>query len=276
MIKLAYLILAQRCPTHLIRLVDRLEDGQSWFFIHWDLKAAKGTREELWAKLSRRKNLRFVNPQVCVSRDFSWVEGTLAGIRAVLESQVAFDYVALLSGEDYPIRSKARILAHLEAKNGQELLPHFSLVAKNRWDDQGIDSFSRLRHPHLRLGRLNLRLRITRRFPEGMEPFGGSKWWCLTLDCIRYIEEYVRLNPEYSRYFRRVYSPEEIFFHTLILNSKFRNRVMNEGWDHESRGPLGLEDFDTLARSSALFARRFDDSKSLAILDRIDRELLIW
>ncbi len=276
MIKLAYLILADRCPTHLIRLVDRLEDGQSWFFIHWDLKAAKGTREELWTKLSRRKNLRFVDPRACVSRDFSWIEGTLAGIRSVLESQVPFDYVALLSGEDYPIRSRARILAHLDSKNGQELIPHFSLAAKNLWDHQGIDSFSRLRHPHLKWGRLNLRLRVARRFPEGFEPFGGTKWWCLTLDCLKYIEEYVRLNPEYSRYFKRVYSPEEIFFQTLILNSRFRNRVMNEGLDHDSRELIGLEDFDALTGSSALFARRFDDSNSLALLDRIDRELLIW
>jgi hypothetical protein len=64
------------------------------------------------------------------------------------------------------------------------------------------------------------------------------------------------------------------------MSSPLRDRVVNEAVHHiEWVGgahprTFGVADFDRLASSGKLFARKFDADRDSAILDRIDRELL--
>jgi hypothetical protein len=76
--------------------------------------------------------------------------------------------------------------------------------------------------------------------------------------------------------------PDEIFFQTIILNSSFARRAVNDNlryieWkDPDAGSPaiLRKSDFQKLASSSKLFARKFDMTVDTEVLDFIDREII--
>jgi hypothetical protein len=84
------------------------------------------------------------------------------------------------------------------------------------------------------------------------------------------------------RFFRYVDVPDEIFFHTIVLNSPLRDTVVNDDLRYlEWREPelaggpalLGESDFDKIMSSGDLFARKFDITVDPDILDMIDAQI---
>jgi hypothetical protein len=72
-----------------------------------------------------------------------------------------------------------------------------------------------------------------------------------------------------------------MFFQTIIINSSFRDRVVNDNlrsidWSEGGNNPRvwRKEDLETLRLSNALIARKFDLNVDPEILDLIDVELL--
>ena len=87
-------------------------------------------------------------------------------------------------------------------------------------------------------------------------------------------------NVTFLRFFRHVDVPDECIFHTILVNSPLRESLVNDDLRYVdwTRTPLpailGVQDLDALARSSKLFARKFDQRVDAEILDLIDARLL--
>lgn len=121
-----------------------------------------------------------------------------------------------------------------------------------------------------------------RNFPEGFTPYRGSAYWCFPKDCVEYIYDFVKKNQSFVNYFRYVDGPDEMFFQTILLNSPLKERIVNDNLffiDFENPNPTRPRvfetcDFDRLVHSPQLFARKFDATRDVEILDRIDREVL--
>jgi len=92
-------------------------------------------------------------------------------------------------------------------------------------------------------------------------------WWCLTRECIIYVDRFIRENPAYKRYFRTVFIPDESFFQSIVSNSPFKTGIVSDDLryaDWENPNPLyprTLEtaDFKKLVLSPKLLARKFDE-----------------
>ncbi len=120
---------------------------------------------------------------------------------------------------------------------------------------------------------------VRRRIPAGLEPYGGSAYWCLSRRAVDYVHQFVREYPRYVRFFRTVYVPDELFFHTILLNSPLRDEVIGDDlrhivWEDHGVAVLGPGHLDQLAGSSKLFARKFDIERDPEILDLLDQRLL--
>lgn len=84
--------------------------------------------------------------------------------------------------------------------------------------------------------------------------------------------EYAGSHSAFTNFFKRTLVPDELFFHSIIMNSPFSNNVVNDclrfiDWDVSKDRPHTLlsNDFDRLMQSPALFARKFDnESQDLA------------
>ena len=277
---IAYIISAYTLPDQLIRLVQRLDWKGSSFFIHIDKKTDDAIFRRLSTALSTRPNVHFLSRHRCEYGGFGHVRATIKGIIALLRSGLPFDYTVLLTGQDYPIKSNAQIEEFFARQNGRSFVEYFPLPHAG-WTHGGLD---RLQFRHYRFLGRHYRLRrptgatFDERFPS-LRLFGGSAYWCLSRECTEYVHKFFCKEAAYTHFFRYVDAPDEIFFHTIILNSPLRERVVNDDlrfleWRNPAvaSGPaiLTAQDFEKVAKSPKLFARKFDITKDAEILDMID------
>jgi hypothetical protein len=281
--RVAYIISAYKLPDQLIRLVRRLSTDSAGFFLHVDKKTNASIYQAMLNGVRDVPGVHFLQRHTCWWGGFGHVAATVEGLHMISRTGQSFDYVILLTGQDYPIKTNTYIDEFLHEHHETPFMEYFALPTQS-WTNGGLD---RIRSWHFRWKRYlrvtpDARLPLKRRVPGGLKPFGGSSYWCLPRDCIEYICRFVDSHPSYTRFFKYVDVPDELYFQTIVLNSPFRTRVVNDDlrytrWnDPESASPavLGMDDLANLRRSTKLFARKFDTAKDRAILDAIDRSIL--
>jgi hypothetical protein len=281
---IAYLILAHKNPEQLIRLIRRLEDKETSFFIHLDQKSGKKIYSQLVNELSDISQLYFLKRYRCYWGGFDIVNATIEGIKTIFETQIDFDYVFLISGQDYLIKPKTEIKIFINQNKGQEFIESFSLYSQNRWSNcEGeYQALNRVQYWYFRYRSRYICWKRKRKFPLDFEPHGGSQWWCLSRECLEYINNFIPNHPEFVNYFKYVFIPDEVFFQTIIANSPFRDKIANDDvryadWGNPNPFPPAVLDksyFEILKKSPKLFARKFDIKRDSEILDLIDREIL--
>ena len=117
------------------------------------------------------------------------------------------DYVILLSGQDYPLKTPEAIAAFLTQHRGTEFLDARQLPDYT-WNCHGaLDRFG------------------GQPLPSGMEPFGGEAWWALSGECATYVKGVANGDRDLIRLFDGVGIPTEHFFQTIVANSPFRDRI---------------------------------------------------
>jgi hypothetical protein len=280
-VNLAYIVSAYKLPEQLVRLVRKLNGEGTHFFIHVDRKTPDGVYGRMEAPLSSLPNVHFLSRHRSYYGGFGHVAATVKGLRELFRRRLPFDYVTLLTGQDYPIVSPQQIDQFFRQHDGQSFIEYFPLPHAE-WTHGGIDRFS---YWHVRLRRTYVRVPgrssdFSGRFPR-LRLFGGSSYWCLSRECIEYVYRFLQQQRSYERFFRYVDVPEEMFFHTIILNSPLQESVVNDDlrylqWRNPETagGPaiLGADDFGKIIASSKLFARKFDVTQDAEILDMIDKE----
>jgi hypothetical protein len=215
-----YLILAHDNFRHLDRLIEALHDTESRFFIHIDRKTAAN-----YHTLSAQVDVLTGQSRVKVNwGSFGMIQATINLMQQAALARPA-DYYILLSGADYPIRSRA-FLQHV-LSSGHEFinilpapLPHKPL---SRFEHVYFDYNRRRRSVVSSLMTLLEKtlaaLRITRTIP--FQLYAGSQWFALTGPCVDHILRTLDTDKSYVRFFRYALIPDEAFFHTIIGNSAF-------------------------------------------------------
>ena len=308
---LAYIITAHKSPHQLVRLVERLNTEGATFLIHVEKKTDAATYGCMVEGLRHLPNVQFLRKRYASHPQclFGVVQATIDGINAIFEQGITADYVINLSGEDYPIKPNREIKRILQQGRGRSFVTHFPLpfegVHRSGWTIS--QRLNRIQYWHvilfnhyfrlpLRRGQysgvfsltrsllglaINLFLPKKRQFPAGFVPYGGWAWWCLAKEHAEYIHRFAKTNCAFVRFFRYVDAPDEIIFHTILLNSPFKDRIIDDDlryidWSTGGRHPkiLGKEDFEKLARAPKLFARKFDASVDGDVLDLIDEHIL--
>jgi hypothetical protein len=281
--KIAYIVSAYKNPDQVVRLIRRLDADHVQFYVHVDKKTTDEEYSRIVEPLRALANVDFLERHRCYWSGFGHVRATLKGIEAGIRSGVDFDYAVLLTGQDYPIATNAQIAEFLRSSDGSSFMAHFPLPT-DEWEGGGLARIDRW-HVGIRSRRYVVtprpRLGLRRRFPFGLQPFGGSAYWCLSWRCVQYVDRFVRRNPSFVRFFRSVEVPDEIFFQTILMNSPLRDSVVDDDlryvewrhWNDARPAALGKQDLARIMGSGKLFARKFDVEQDAAILDLIDEAL---
>lgn len=125
-VKIAYIILAHKLPDQLVRLVKKLNTGDTSFFIHVDKKSSYETYKRIADSLSVYKNVTFIKRYKTEWGQVSCIKAQLEGIEALLAGGNEFDYAINLSGQDYPIKSNNYIQKILRESSSASYLNYFS------------------------------------------------------------------------------------------------------------------------------------------------------
>lgn len=277
--KIAYIILAHRDPELLKKTINKLKDDNSEFFIHIDLKSNVSRFENL----KETSSVHIVKDRV----DVKW--GSITIVQAVLNSikeallDKEINYFYILSGQDYPIKSKREIYDF--ALKNKTYLKYFTLPT-NRWKGGGIHRYKRF---HFIISRNRYLRRIVniinfflprRKIPHNHIPYGGDFWCGLNIDSAKYILNFIDKEKKYINFFRYTYLADEIFFQTVLLNSNdiIKENIVNEkityvDWSVKPTPPktLCLEDFEIIKNSKYLFARKLDSKHSKELIQLIDK-----
>lgn len=277
-VRIAYIISAYRYPHLLVRLVRRLHTPHTSFVIHVDKKSAETVHRCIKEGLVGMPAVHFLDSHVCYWGGFGHVRATLKAIEHIVVRKIPCDFAVLLTGQDYPVKSNADIGAFFATNQSVGFINYYPLP-KEDWELGGVE---RVRSWHFRPFGWHIRIPGKRSVPNGLQPYGGSSYWCLPRCCVAYIYKFIKQHPGFVRFFEHVDVPDELFFQTILLNSPEREHIVNDNlryiqWKDESAaGPsvLTTADFEELVHSSKLFARKFDATVDEEILDMIDKQIL--
>lgn len=283
--KLTYLILAHNHPEQLERMIEVLNHKNAEFIIHVDKKS--DIKEFLTSKLLTFKNVVFLKKRLPVYwGGYNMVAATLNLMKAALRHNKK-GYLILLSGHDFPIKPAEHIYDLLSFNYGNEYVEYFSLPS-NEWSmNGGIDRIAYYWFldklgvdESMDLFSLQKNASKTRRYFQNFTPYGGSQWWTLTCECADYILRFINRNTLYKQYYELTFIPDEMFFHSIILNSPFKENVQNDNlryidWKTGPETPriLTSDDLNTLFGSDKLWARKFDINRDSLLLDQIEEKL---
>lgn len=298
-----YLILAHKNPLQLGRMIERLDDGASKFFIHLDAK----TPIEPFTACLEGAHIRFIEPRErCVWGDFSIVRATIHLMEAASKEQGIF---ILMSGQDYPIQSQGYINAFLESNKGfdfieiepleekwkpkmvKDKLEHYHILHSEERGHSNCYApfahcsvFQKLRTlTHLLKGRLSRKnFRLLCSLPKRVAPFerqyAGSQFWAFSERTFYAVLHYIREHKAaLEGYYKYTSSPDEIYFHSVLMDLvakdstiKLKEQITYVNYFRKNNVFI-TEDFDKLTSAKGkLFARKFDTEVDTEILDKLD------
>lgn len=276
--RIAYLILAHRLPDQIVRLVRRLHTPSALFLVHLCARADQAVYAAARSGLAELENVVFIRRHRLYWGGFGHVRATIEGLDELYTRATHFDYAVLLTGQDYPIKPVSAIERTLAEGGGRSFMAYDRLPGG--WAD-GMDRFTSWHERRIGVPRgWHLKLPMGRQVPLGLVPYGGSSYWWLSREAVDYVRGFIAEHPGFYRFFRHVDVPDEMIFHTILMNSPLRESIVNDDLRHVdwTRQPLpailGVGDFDMLQRSPKLMARKFDSRVDAEILDMIDDGLL--
>ena len=295
--KIIFCISAYRDPAHFGRLIGTLSRLPCEFRVHVDARVDQAPFEAQAAGLGAR--CRFIEPRVPVHwGGFSQVLYQAALLRAACAATGPADRVFFLSGADYPICSASEMLERIERRGdllcGAPIHRNSPGRAADRYrltnvrdTDLGARFLNRAVIAAVREGsRLVAGLRDRRLTVNGAEwqIYVGSSYFCLSADTARHALAQIDAHPHVLEYFRYCFVPEEMIWHTILMNSPYRDRFPVKEWANwlaslsethyfyykEHISVIDLENVGDAIASGKLFARKFATGRSDAALACLD------
>ena len=272
--KIAHFILAHKSPEQIELLIKALDHPDFYFFIHLDKKKDITP----FKYLEDNVKVFFIKNRVKFYRaDFSGIQATLNGFEEI--NKMNFDYINLISGQDFPIKSAEYIYNYIKQREGTEFVSCESVATE--W----TESIPRIYNYHFqhwqfrgkyKIGMLLTKLLPRRKFPLNYEVVGRSQWLTITGKAVSYILDFVKREPSVPRYFKYCWGADEYIFATILFNSHFKEKIANnlvyvdwEGSTDSHPKTLTTEDYLKLEKSPMLFARKFDIDKDKKIISKV-------
>lgn len=286
--KIAYLLLCHKNPEQIRMLLNQLNDSNVEFFMHIDKKSNMNCEE-----FYDFSNLSFVDYADRV--DIQWatnsmIRATCELLRILFESKTKFDYVVLLSGQDFPIKSKEEITQFLNVNMGSnfiEILDHDDKMY-SRYNKRSLLYYPNFLQKNCSVSKIFKKLYIffsggyfhtfsifKRKNNKKINFEYGSQWWGLSYECLLWIYNYLNKNPEFIDFFDHSLTPDECVFQTLFMMSPYKDTRKDKltylEWSSNRNNPRILieKDFCLLKKQNFLFARKFDIVIDKKIIEKL-------
>ncbi len=278
--RIAHLLITYTDPLLTEKMIRKMEHPQFDFYIHVDKKM--DITSHLF--LAKMPNVYLIKDRVdVVWGGYNTVEATLRSVKEIFSKGIEYDYIHLMSGQDYPIKPAWFIYNFFEENKGKEFTEY------EHFDDWADESYPRIREYHLTNYKFPGRYYVqwlmnkclpVRKSPIPMTFYGSSMFWAFTTDCLKYILSFLEHNPRFKRFIELTWGCDEFMFQTIVLNSPFKESVVNNNLlylDRVKGAPhpnvLTINHLSHIQISDKLFARKFDMARDKDILNSIDQYL---
>jgi hypothetical protein len=269
--RVVYALLTHNLPEQTARLVDVLvREGDGFVVVHHDY-----SKSDLSLPAHER---------VHVIRDFVPVtRGGLSQVHACLRAldwprrHLDYDWIVLLSGQDYPVRPLPAIEQALAAATVAGFVRHRSPEdTRAMCEERYLRRWYSVRRPFRRRRRWTFSRPYNLVFDDRFRCYKASEWWMLSRDVLDHVHEFLARTPRYWKQYERSFIPCESFLQTVVLNGPFRIAAENHRYVRwpapGARHPavLTVAQYDDILTSDAWFARKVNPRVCPELIDRLD------
>lgn len=236
--------------------------------IHVDRRIKREEYEALRASLSDLWNVRLMARYACEWGQWSLVAASQAASELLLREFASVRHIYLSSGACLPLRPVEELREFLDERPRTDFIESVTTedvdwtvggLAAERFELRFPFSWKRQRFLFDRAVEIQRKLNYTRPLPEGIDPHLGSQWWCLTRQTLSAILQDPR-RPEFDRYFRQVWIPDESYYQTLARRyaTAIESRSLTLAkFDFQGKPHVFYDDhLDLLQRSDCFMARK--------------------
>jgi hypothetical protein len=282
--KVAFLITAYKNPEQIDQFIKLWENPNFHFYIHLDKKIDIN----IFSFLTKRLNVKFISNRILVRwATFSTAESVLVSLKEILAERGDYDYINLMSGQDFPLMRATDFIEFLNINRGNQYINCFPYDLQTDWwsrNESRVNTYN-FQDWHFP-GKYKIQyifnlLFKKRPHPKGFVLAGNSNWFCLTADCVAYMLKTLDETKGLKKFFKYVWGADEFIFSTLAYNSPFRSKIKDNLvymlWPvHGEAHPVTfrINDFDSIMGSGKVFARKFDNKVDDEILKKLESELL--
>ena len=289
--KILYGILCHKNLEQVMELIKTF-DEEDYVVIHID----KNTSFQYYGKLKKicekKKNIFVLEDRVKVYWGHeNIVKATVKIINfAIKIKKLKFDYMTLLTGQDFLVKTNIYIKEYLE-DNKYEFLNLWGKLPISIWEKNEervftyvftkffFRTYDKLELKNLKNVKFVLKKIVNKIFYDilsfkikkdyaikwfkknNYELYCGSQMWTLSYQCLNYILDFIERNPQYLKAFNFSFGSDEIFFHTIIMNSSFKENVLNHLHYIEYgniKNLVTMKAKEQWNKKNILYARKFD------------------
>lgn len=278
--RVAHLILTYTDPVQTERMIKAMWHQDFDFYIHLDKKF--DIAPHLY--LADIPNVYFIKNRIDVRwSGFSTITAEFESIKEVLATGKKYSFLNLMSGQDYPIKPAQEIADFFEQNVGNEFLSYKDF--NKDWPEGLIRIQNYYLSDYNFTGKYSLERWLSKflppkTVPNQMRPYGKSMFWMLSPKVALHVVNTVEKDAKLRRFFKLSWASDEFVFQTIIMNSRFRDKVINENyryidWSGGGASPKDLDatDFEFMINSGMLFARKVNAEVSGDLLDQIDNTI---
>lgn len=217
-------------------------------------------------------------------------------LKSVIDSKINYDFVWLISGQDYLIKPISYITEYLNKNKGKcfiDIIPqdnksytqfdkrndlyHFDFMISRRIFSRIIKNIY-----YIVTGGKGRTYKIFKRKSVFSKCYHGSSWWCIPYDYAKKIYDIVCTDKKITKFFSHSINPDESMFQTLIMqvakDKEISSNLLYVDWSTMKSSPkiLTIDDKEQILSigEDILIARKFDIEINSEILDIIDKEIL--
>lgn len=285
-LRTAFILQIHNNPEQVNLFIQQLiSEDQADVYVHIDKKSF----HQLSGKILDHPNVKVLEQSIdCEWGDISQIDTALLLIKEVLASQKQYDYVCLRSGQDLLVRegfkdflteNKGKIFIRLKDMSRESLgfmKMRFPKVTRKRYTSAHPFRVYRRMLIALYGKGINLSPNLNT-WRKEYSFYKGSQWFTIPYDVAAYMIDFLEKNEWYYRYFKNTLVPDESFFHTLIMNSPYKDQVVSENlyfleWgkqlkDRNSPQYLTMDEVSLIEESNQFFARKFDQTIDSEIIE---------
>jgi hypothetical protein len=278
--RVANVIVAHKNPDQLHALVSQFPPELYEHWIHLDQRANLGDYKQVLSLpnvrlAARRRKVAWAG--------VSFIEVTMDMFREVASSGEKFMYVNLMSGLDFPIKSTDEFYQFLKESKTAKKNQFFHITdvhgewpAAFRYEKIHFNEWTKMRGRYFTERLVNAFVPRRQYYYGKMVPYGRSAWFTATWEFVEYAINFFDENPDYLRFLRTVWCPDELVFSSLVMHSPFRDAVAPGNlrmidWSEGKANPKVFRtgDFERLIKSDCYLARKFDAEIDSEIIARL-------
>jgi hypothetical protein len=276
--KVAHIILVHNKPDQLKRLLHALSHDDIISFIHIDKKCNVSD----FHFLNDLVNVVIVSVRNSVTwGGYSIAKAIIDSVDEINKHAINFEYVNLISGQDYPLNTPSAFLHFLSQHPGRIFMDYF--LPGHEWlEDLRLKLFKYHLTDYKFKGSTFLERGINKvippiKLPESFVLIGNSGWFTFDWDSAYYVLTFFKTNKSFVKKFKFSWGSDEYLIQSILYNSPLRNKMINDNlrlinWKAGNPSPsiFTFEDRAKLLKTNKFFGRKFDMYQDERIMTWID------